>query len=164
MTKQEIQAAIASGECGKVVDVLSYDIQDKWESSEMNDLTCSQIVVIAVSSFIGQVCSGGIMHYVGTSYSDFLPKLKGSFRVLGVAAYDNLIDCIVGSFNGDVPENQDKRWKKSIDIRERCGETFWEELDNQFFSVFRSDEGNLREIDKRIAQYAFDHYDSIALK
>lgn len=136
-------------------------IHSKWTFLGESYLSVGERTVLAVETFFGETCNGGINQYLVNEGGEFAQELPEALARCGLAEYARIATDLRNLFNGEIPREASARWSRVSGIESRtlrrlsngqppdpeAGSTeipdsLLKELDDRFFELYLPGNGD----------------------
>jgi hypothetical protein len=115
--------------------------QDKWYRVGASGLSDKEKHALAVETFEGEVCNGGLLQYLGNESGAFANWAVDAFEAIEIPEYASVMREVKNLFpHGVIPEDPDERW----DQVEAIDKDALEAVERPFWTRYRTDEKEIR--------------------
>jgi hypothetical protein len=120
---------------------------NQWMARGSSSLSTRQKHSLAVDTFHGEVCNGGLIQYLSNESGNFANWAANGFDAIGISQYADVMRKVQDLFpDGSIPEDPDLRF----DLVEALDENILKEIEQPFWDRYFS---NKKEISNKLYQY-----------
>ena len=115
----------------------------KWTNQGSSNLSDKERHSLAIETFHGEVCNGGLLQYLGNESGAFAQWADDAFDAIGIPVYATVIRKVKELFpNGQIPEDSNERW----DLVEAIDDDQLEEIEEPFWERYHDHKNEIREL------------------
>jgi hypothetical protein len=127
----EFIAATTSADLEAVCHFIFGRAHTKWSDHGSAALSVGERTVIAVETFVGETCNGGLIQYLGNESGAFAKDLPEALMRVGLVEFVPIALEMKKLFGAPLAEDSGERWEQL----EEVDETALDQLSDKFFDL-----------------------------
>lgn len=139
LSAEQFETVAATADVVAACHLVFEKAHTKWSRHGHEALNTGERTVIAVETFFGETCNGGLIQFLGNESGAFAQDLPEALMRVGLTEYVSMALALRRAFPNGIPRDPGERWAQ-VEALEDDQPTFLDELTEQFFARHSHDE------------------------